>query len=96
MFKYSDADCLHILKMIKPAMALNHSLLVINEPILLDHGASLRATQIDLSLMACRSTITRTRGQWCELLTSAGMEVNHIWSAFPESESVVEAYLPES
>ena len=95
LFKYSDSNCLHILNMITPAMALNHSLLVINEPVLLDQDASLRSTQIDLSLMACRSTITRTRGEWCRLLELAGLEVLHIWSKFPESDGVIEAYLPE-
>lgn len=76
-------------------MAENHSLLVINEPVLLDQDASLRSTQIDLSLMACRSTITRTRGEWSHLLALAGLKVLHMWSNFPESDGVIEAYLPE-
>lgn len=95
LLKYSDAGCLRILDMITNAMELHHSLLVINEPILPDQGASLRATQMDLSMMACRATMMRTRGQWCRLLSLAGMEVNHIWSSFPESDGVIEAYLAE-
>lgn len=92
---HSDAGCLRILDMIWPVMEMDHSILVINEPILLDQGASLRATQIDLSLMACRSTIMRTRGQWARLLALGGFEIENIWSAFPESDSVIEAYLAE-
>lgn len=93
-FKYSDLNCLKILNMLTPAMEINHSLLVINEPVLLDQDASLRSTQIDLSLMACRSTITRTRDEWGRLLALVGLKVLCIWSKFPDSDGVIEAYLP--
>lgn len=95
LFKYSELDCLKILNMITPAMAIKYSLLVISEPILLDQDASLRSTQIDLSLMACRSTITRTRGEWGRLLALAGLEITGIWTNVPETDSVIEACLPE-
>ena len=94
MHAYSDEDCLRILGNIKPMMKRNFSIIVINEPILLDQGASLSAIQADLSQMACRATMLRTRSQWASLVEAAGLRVRHVWSGFPRIESVIEAVLP--
>ena len=76
---WPDKEARLILKNLRPAIA-PHSILLINEYVLPDSGVPLLPAQLDLSMMAIFSSQERTRGQWENLLESAGFQTVKIWT----------------
>ncbi|MCJ1394031.1 hypothetical protein MMC18_006909 [Xylographa bjoerkii] len=71
---YPDERCLLILKQLKDAMG-KESVILIDEMVLQDSGAHWRATQLDLTMMACLGAMERTKKQWHALLEAAGLRI---------------------
>ena len=76
---WPDKEAKAILENIVPAMAHNSKLLI-NEYVLPGTGVPLFPSLLDLSMMAIFSSWERTRQQWEDLLSSAGLVVVKIWS----------------
>ncbi|KAF1952680.1 S-adenosyl-L-methionine-dependent methyltransferase [Byssothecium circinans] len=66
---------------------------LINEFAIPNRGASAFAMRSDFMVMALAGAVERTEKQWNALLNSAGLKIDQIWTAEPESESIIEASL---
>ena len=55
------------------------SILLINENVLPESNVSLYNAELDLSMMACFSSLDRTEAQFRELLDSVGFELVKVW-----------------
>ena len=71
-------------------MTPGYSKIIINELVLPDQGCSLIAAQLDISMMAELAATERSEGQWHEVVGSAGLKIENIWTGVPESESIIE------
>ena len=68
------------------------SIILINELVLPNVGAHWRATQTDVTMMACLASMERTEKQWYALLHEAGLKVQKIRTyAQDMGDSVIEA-----
>lgn len=85
--------CLAILRNIVDAMKPGYSKVLVNEFAITDHDPCAFSTRSDIMVMALGGAIERTEKQWIELLTAAGLQVARIWTAEPESQSLIEAVL---
>ena len=66
------------------------SLVLIDELMFPDQSVHWYATQHDLTMMASLASQERTRGQWNELLESAGLEMSEAYTYNPSMyESVM-------
>ncbi|KAI0394397.1 S-adenosyl-L-methionine-dependent methyltransferase [Xylariaceae sp. FL0594] len=72
---YPDERAVKIIENIIPAMLSGSSVLVIDEMIVPNTGASPRSTVQDLTMMATLASAERTERQWDELLERAGLAV---------------------
>ena len=77
-------------------MNAGYSKVLINEFVVPDVGASDFITAIDLVMMGMSGGMGRTKSQWSNLLASAGLRFEKIWTLYDETESVVEAVLDAS
>ena len=90
MHKYPDDQCVLILQHIIRAMD-KVSVILINDIVLPDLDAQWRQTQLDLTMMATLAAMVRTRGQWRDMLTSAGLVVTQIFTYRPDlGDSIIE------
>lgn len=74
-------------------MEPEYSTLLLEDLVLPDQGASLRATSVDLLMMLMTTGVERTRSQWAALLNSSGLELVRIYGGAEGYESVIEARL---
>ncbi|KAM3071367.1 hypothetical protein ACMFMG_008959 [Clarireedia jacksonii] len=97
---YYIRQCLHdlpdkeakvVLKQIRDAMS-SQSILLIDEMVISDTGASPFAMQLDVVMMAFLGAHERTISLWRKLLEEVGLEISHVHSYDPELEySILEA-----
>lgn len=71
---YPDDKAITILRNTLSAM-LSNSLLLIDEMIIPNHGASPRSTVQDMTMMASLASAERTERQWDALLDKAGLKI---------------------
>lgn len=88
---WPDHSCREILSNTAAAMRKGYSKLLINEMVLPDTGVNRKGAFLDLSMMALETGAERTSQQWDELLASAGLRIEKIWSTGSGPESVIEA-----
>ncbi|CAK3792409.1 S-adenosyl-L-methionine-dependent methyltransferase [Lecanosticta acicola] len=91
MHDWSDKKCRAILSNTVKAMDPKYSRILIDDYVLPDTGADLRAASMDVLMMIFASGMERTRHQWEELLGSVGLEIVKVWSHEAGVESVIEA-----
>ena len=84
-----------ILKNLKTAMAPN-SVILVDEMVLPNSGASFHVTQMDMIMMADLAAMERTEKEWYALLEDAGLKVNHVWvyDTF-NRRAIIEAVVPK-
>ena len=83
MHDYTDAKCTLILQHIVKVMAEN-SVILIDDMVLPNRGASSRQMQVDLTMMAGLAAMERTEKQWYAMLDVAGLAVRQICTYDPE------------
>ena len=82
MHDYIDSTCKHILEQIKPAMTPGYSKILINDLVLPAKDAHWLTTALDIELMMCLASRERTEKEFRDLIDSAGLKVEGIWSKF--------------
>ncbi|KAL8767940.1 MAG: hypothetical protein Q9209_005728 [Squamulea sp. 1 TL-2023] len=75
---WPDSICETILKNIIDAMD-DESILLVDDKVLPDVGASTVASALDLGMMMCFAAMERTESQWKSLMGKVGMKVERIW-----------------
>ena len=94
MHDWPDDKCRLILKNTKSAMS-QESMLLIDEMVIPSRGASWRATQLDVTMMACLAAQERTLKQFEALLAGAGLKLVQVLKYTEElGDSVLIARLP--
>ena len=48
------------------------------------------AAQVDITMMACLAATERSERQWRQVVGSAGLKIEKIWTDVPEAESIIE------
>ena len=76
-------------------MEKGYSYILIDDYVVPDTGASLRASSMDMLMMFFCSGIERTRKQWDKLLESCGLEIVKIWGTRSDYEHVIQAQLKD-
>ncbi|XXH06109.1 hypothetical protein Hte_012554 [Hypoxylon texense] len=93
---FTEQPCLEILEQAKKAMKPGYSKLLIHEMIIPEQGAPVFHAMLDMTMMAFNAGMERTKRQWKELLSKAGLEVVKIWLPRQEdADDIVEAVLKE-
>ncbi len=87
---WPDDMCRLILSHLASAMTPGYSKILANELVLPDQGCGIIAAQVDITMMACVAAEERSETQWHELVDSAGLKIEEIWTDVPEAESVME------
>ncbi|PYH81301.1 S-adenosyl-L-methionine-dependent methyltransferase [Aspergillus uvarum CBS 121591] len=87
---WDDDRCRIILKHIRDAMKPGYSKILINEFSIPLEGPCSFATHSDFFVMAVNAAVERTERQWAELIDSAGLKIDKIWTLEPDSESILE------
>ena len=67
------------------------SKLLINELVVPLQGGGLFPSHSDFNMMSIVAGMERTKAQWDELLASAGLRIEKIWTGPGETESIIEA-----
>ena len=70
-------------------MTPGYSKILINEMVLPNKGATLIGAQRDLAMMTIVAATERTEQQWRDLIGSAGLKLEEIWTDVPEAESII-------
>ncbi len=70
-------------------MTPGYSMLILNEMVLPNKGASLVATERDITMMVALAATERTEQQWRDMVGKVGLTVEGVWTDAPEAESVV-------
>ena len=91
LHNWSDAKSAQILSRVVEAMDPEYSTLLIDDYVLPDTDAELRAAEMDILMWLHTSGLERTVSQWNALFGSVGLELVKIWAAEGGSESVIEA-----
>ncbi|KAI6900734.1 hypothetical protein KC318_g3111 [Hortaea werneckii] len=73
------------------AMDPTYSRLLIDEWVLPESGASLKAANMDINMGLMFNAMERTKGQWEKLLGDVGLEIVQIFSSPGAAEAVIEA-----
>lgn len=68
-----------------------YSRLLIDEWVLPESGASLKAANMDINMGLMFNAMERTKGQWEKLLGEVGLEIVEIFSSPGAAEAVIEA-----
>lgn len=93
---WSEQKCLEILASVKPSMAAEGSVLLIDEIVLPEKGAPWRAAQLDIEMLVHLAGAERTGNEWRRLLDAAGFEVKRIRQySLDRGECVIEARLKQ-
>lgn len=74
---WPDSSCINILFNLRGALAPD-SMILIDETVLPDIGASWKQTQKDIQMMAGLAAMERSERQWKELLGKAGLKIQGI------------------
>lgn len=90
---WPDDTCLKILANVTAAMRPGYSKLLINENVIPDTDAQWEATALDIMMLTLLSSRERTRENWEDLLTRAGLRIAKIWTARNGAESLIECEL---
>ncbi|KAJ5093723.1 S-adenosyl-L-methionine-dependent methyltransferase [Penicillium angulare] len=90
LHNWSDAKSTQILSRIVEAMDPEYSTLIIDDYVLPDTGADLRAAEMDILMWLHTAGLERTVSQWKNLLDTVGLELVKIWSSPRGKESVLE------
>ncbi|KAJ5173353.1 hypothetical protein N7492_005946 [Penicillium capsulatum] len=90
LHNWSDAKSTRILSNIVQAMDPEYSTLLIDDYVLPDRGAELRAAEMDILMWLHTAGLERTGSQWKRLLATAGLELVQVWSSPRGNESVLE------
>lgn len=90
---WPDDTCRKILANITAAMKPGYSKLLINENVVPNTDAQWEATALDMMMLTLLSSRERTRENWTDLLTSAGLKIAHIYTARNGAESLIECEL---
>lgn len=93
MQDWSDAECIHILKQLVPALRKNYSKVILNEFIVPNQGAHWGLTSLDWQLMACLSARQRTDAEFRALLAAARLKIVDIFKHPQSLDNVIEAEL---
>lgn len=91
LHNWSDAKSAKILSRVVEAMDPEYSTLLIDDYVLPDIDAELRAAEMDILMWLHTSGLERTVSQWKSLFESVGLELVNIWDADKGKESVIEA-----
>lgn len=87
---WSDAKSIQILTNVVEAMDPNYSTLLIDDYVLPDTDASLRAAEMDILMWINLGGMERTVSQWEALFKEVGLDLIHIWHSPLDQESVLE------
>lgn len=90
LHNWSDAKSAQILSRIVEAMDPEYSTLIIDDYVLPDTGAELRAAEMDILMWLHTAGLERTVSQWNNLFDTVGLELVGIWSSPRGNESVLE------
>ncbi|KXL49851.1 MAG: hypothetical protein FE78DRAFT_533762 [Acidomyces sp. 'richmondensis'] len=77
MHDWNDESCIKILQRLREACS-DDSMILIDEMVLPDHGATRKQTQKDVQMMACLAAIERSRSQWEHLLGNTGLAITKV------------------
>ncbi|KAK4692131.1 hypothetical protein P7C71_g5011, partial [Lecanoromycetidae sp. Uapishka_2] len=92
---WPDDACQKFLSQTAKSMEKGYSYILIDDYVVPDTGASLRASSMDMLMMFFCSGIERTRKQWDKLLDSCGLEIVKIWGTRSDYEHVIQAQLKD-
>jgi hypothetical protein len=67
----------------------SESILLIDEMVIPDTGASRFASQLDITMMATFNSCERTNSQWRKLLAEVGLEIKEAYSYDSEMEYTI-------
>lgn len=70
-------------------MTPGYSMLLLNEMVVPNKGASLLAAQRDFVMMSVLGAMERTENHWRVMAAKAGLKVEKIWTDVPDAESVI-------
>ena len=84
-----------ILGHIRDAMMPGYSKILINEFNIPLKGACTFATHSDFMVMSVNAAVERTERQWYDLIESAGLKIDKIWTLEPDAESLLEVTIKE-
>lgn len=73
-----------------------YSTLLIDDYVLPDTGAELRAAEMDILMWLHTAGLERTVSQWKNLFDTVGLDLVQIWSSSRGNESVLEARVRRS
>lgn len=90
LHNWSDAKSKQILLHIADAMEPGYSTLLIDDYVLPDTGAELRAAEMDILMWLHTAGLERTVSQWRALFDAVGLELVQIWNTDKGDESVLE------
>ncbi|KAK3666981.1 hypothetical protein LTR22_002206 [Elasticomyces elasticus] len=87
---WDDSHSRQLLANTVAAMDPEYSRLLIDDWVLPDFGASLKATNMDINMMIMFDAMERTKNQWIKLLADVGLEIVEIYSTPGAAESIIE------
>ncbi|SCO82519.1 related to O-methyltransferase [Fusarium oxysporum] len=88
---WPDAQAIQSLQSTKDAMTKGYSKLFVYDMVLPPTGASISQTTMDVQMMSLLSASERTKSQWQELLTGAGLKIVKFWPDPQQYEMLIEA-----
>jgi hypothetical protein len=88
---WNDEKCRTILEHIVAAMKPGYSKVLVNELLISDRAPTALAMRSDMMVMALAGGMERTERQWRSLLGSVGLHVDRIYTADPDTRSIIEA-----
>ena len=90
---WPDEKCQIIISQLAAVMTKGYSKIILNEMVVPDQVANLLAVQVDIAMMTVCAAMERTERQWREVVDSAGLKAERIWTDVPEAESIMEVGL---
>ncbi|KAK5719686.1 hypothetical protein LTR17_015221 [Elasticomyces elasticus] len=93
---WDDSHSRKLLANTVAAMDPEYSRLLIDDWVLPDLGASLKATNMDINMMIMFDAMERTKNQWIKLLADVGLEIVEIYSTPGAAESIIETRVKRS
>ena len=90
---WPDDKCKLILTQLAAAMTPAYSKIILNEIVLPDQSCGIVAAQVDITMMACLAATERSERQWHQVVGSAGLTIERIWTDIPEANSIIEVTL---
>ena len=74
-------------------MEKNYSILLINDYVVPETGASIHTAAMDLQMMSLLAGVERTQKQWENLLSLSGLSLSRVWNSRNGMESIIQATL---